>query len=213
MNFFRLRALNTFLLFCAGVLLGFLLKEKFRPASAAQREPAPYRPAYEAAPRRPAPAQDDENLTDEPYLAPDEEVPAPEKPAVAQAGRQGAVLETAAPAAPRGAALKGEEEDFFARPAAYEGRDLEMNLQMISARRAAAGWRLNLVHTGSGSGTGYLYVDDAGVLGDKPDLRIGYVYRVRFSCGAGKTDAGNTLLDLAPTGAKADWATGLSAVE
>lgn len=217
MSFFRLRLLNTFLLFCAGLLLGFILKEKFYPP-AAPAEPAPYKPVYAAPPRQPKPAADDEELTDEPYLAQDEEARAPERaapPAVTPAAeRPQAVIEPVQPAAARKTGvLRGEEENFFAKPAQYEGRDLEMELQMITARRAGQAWRLNLVYSGAGKRMDYLYIDDAELLGDKPDLRIGYVYRVRFSCGRGKADAGNTLVNLTPTGAKADWATGLSAVE
>lgn len=213
MSFFRLRLLNTFLLFCAGVLLGFILKEKFYPPAAAP-EAAPYKPVYAAPPRQPKPAPDDEELTDEPYLAQDEEARVPEKAAPPAAEPPPAVIE-AVPAAParKSGVLKGEEENFFARPAQYEGRDLEMELQMITARRSGRAWRLNLVYTGPGKRMDYLYLDDAELLGEKPDLRIGYVYRVRFSCGRGKTDAGNTLVNLTATGAKADWATGLSAVE
>ena len=110
-------------------------------------------------------------------------------------------------------ALRGEEDDFFARPERYEGRDLEMQLQMITAKRVPAGWRLNLVYSGRAKEIDYLYVEDSGVLGPKPDLRIGYVYKVRFRCGKGSSAAGNTLLAIEPTGGKADWATGLSATE
>jgi hypothetical protein len=110
-------------------------------------------------------------------------------------------------------ALRGEEDGFFARPERYEGRDLEMQLQMITAKRVPAGWRLNLVYSGRAKEIDYLYVEDSGVLGPKPDLRIGYVYRVRFRCGKGSSAAGNTLLAIEPTGGKADWATGLSATE
>jgi hypothetical protein len=56
-------------------------------------------------------------------------------------------------------------------------------------------------------------VDDDEVIGDKPDLRIGFVYKVRFRCSKGDTASGNVLLLLTATGDKASWATGLSAVE
>ena len=78
---------------------------------------------------------------------------------------------------------------------------------------APRGWRLNLVYTSPDKKTDYLYLDDSELLGEKPDLRIGYVYKVRFLSGKGETGSGNTLLEIAATGEKAAWATGLSAVE
>lgn len=218
MNFFRLRALNTFLLFFIGIILGFILKDKFYP-SRPQAHPASFQTPY--SPQPPAQAEAGEGAeSEEPEAPPDlepEEEPAPPEPEPAP---------VIAPAAPRPAeivmeeaprsesrALRGEEDSFFARPERYEGRDLEMQLQMITAKRVASGWRLNLVYSGRGKEIDYLYVEDSGVLGAKPDLRIGYVYKVRFRCGKGSSAAGNTLLAIEPTGGKADWATGLSATE
>jgi hypothetical protein len=88
-----------------------------------------------------------------------------------------------------------------------------MEVQMITAKKVDGGWRLNFVHSSAGKSADYLYVDDDDVLGDKPDLRIGYVYKVRFRCGKGYSDSGNSLTHITPTGDKAAWATGLSAVE
>ena len=214
MNFFRLRALNTFLLFFIGIILGFILKDKFYP-SRPQAHPASFQTPY--SPQPPAQAEDAEGTEAEepeapPDLEPEEEEPAP-APVIAPAAPRPAeiVMEEAPQGAQR--ALRGEEDAFFARPERYEGRELEMQLQMITAKRLASGWRLNLVYSGRGKEIDYLYVEDSGVLGQKPDLRIGYVYKVRFSCGKGSSAAGNTLLAIEPTGGKADWATGLSATE
>ncbi|OGR75513.1 MAG: hypothetical protein A2X32_13450 [Elusimicrobia bacterium GWC2_64_44] len=215
MNFFRLRVLNTLLLFLIGVVLGFILKEKFYPAVPTAAKPAYVQP-YTAPPA--AAAAQEEDLSDEPYLAPDEDRarPAAEEPATPrqESPPEQALIEAEEEKpARKQAVLKGEEAAFFSEPGRFEGRDLEMDLQMITARKARPGWRLNLVYTGPGKKIDYLYVDDAGLLGDKPDLRIGFVYKVRFYCGKGQADSGNTLAAIAPTGAKADWATGLSAVE
>lgn len=218
MNFFRLRIINTLLLFFIGVVLGFILKEKFYPA-APQVTQAEYKPAAPEQPA-PAPAADDEELTDEPYSPPEEPERRPERsvpPArpevIVPEPAEQAVIEAPAERPGNRAVLKGEEANFFANPGQYEGRDLELDLQMITARRLKGGWRLNLVYSGAARKIDYLYVDDAGILGEKPDLRIGYVYKVRFSCARGLTDSGNTLAALSPTGGKADWATGLSAIE
>lgn len=214
MNFFRLRLLNTLLFFLSGIVLGFILKEKFYPAA-----PPKALPSYAQHPAAPAvPAPREEELSDEPYLAQEEERAPLAKPEPAPVPEESlpepAVIE-AAPEKParRQSVLKGEEAGFFAEPARFEGRDLEMELQMITAKRTRTGWRLNLVHTGPAKKIDYLYVDDAELLGDKPDLRIGFVYKVRFYCGKGQADSGNTLSAITPTGAKAEWATGLSAVE
>ncbi|MGD9641488.1 MAG: hypothetical protein AB7V08_01985 [Elusimicrobiales bacterium] len=217
MNFFRLRALNTFLLFFIGIILGFILKDKFYP-SRPPAHPASFQTPY--SPQPPAQAADGEGEeSDEPEappdLEPEAEEPAPPLPAPVIAPAAPRPAEIVMEEAPRSEsrALRGEEDGFFARPERYEGRDLEMQLQMITAKRVPSGWRLNLVYSGRGKEIDYLYVEDSGVLGAKPDLRIGYVYKVRFRCGKGSSAAGNTLLAIEPTGAKADWATGLSATE
>lgn len=218
MNFFRLRALNTFLLFFIGIILGFILKDKFYPS----RPPA--HPASFQTPYSPQPSAQDEGADGadsvEPEAPPDLEPeveeepprPAPAPVIVPEAARPAEIVMEEAPQTAQ-RALKGEEDGFFSRPERYEGRDLEMQLQMITAKRVPSGWRLNLVYSGRAKEIDYLYVEDTGVLGPKPDLRIGYVYKVRFRCGKGSSSAGNTLLAIEPTGAKADWATGLSATE
>jgi len=215
MNFFRLRALNTFLLFFIGIILGFILKDKFYP-SRPPAHPASFQTPYSPQPSARAPEGEEEAPEPEepPDLEPEEEeppsAPAPVIPPAAPRPAE-IVMEEAPQPAQR--ALRGEEDAFFARPERYEGRDLEMQLQMITAKRVPSGWRLNLVYSGRAKEIDYLYVEDSGVLGPKPDLRIGYVYKVRFRCGKGSSAAGNTLLAIEPTGGKADWATGLSATE
>lgn len=220
MNFFRLRLINTLLLFFLGIVLGFILKEKFYPAAPPQVQ-SQYRASSPAGTGpAPAPAEETEDLSDEPYPVQEEAPargPAARRPPAEEPAAETAeelVIEAPAgePAAAR-PALKGEEASFFARPAYFEGRELEMELQMITAKQARGVWRLNLVYSGPGRKIEYLYVDDDKVLGESPDLRIGYVYKVRFLCGKGQTAAGNTLAAIAPTGGKAEWATGLSAVE
>lgn len=217
MNFFRLRALNTFLLFFIGIILGFILKDKFYP-SKPPAHPASFQTPYSPQPSAPSGSSEGEDTAEPeepPDLEPEEEdlPPAARAPVIAQEASRPAeiVMEEAPQSAQR--ALRGEEDSFFARPERYEGRDLEMQLQMITAKRVPSGWRLNLVYSGRSKEIAYLYLEDSGVLGPKPDLRIGYVYKVRFRCGKGSSAAGNTLLAIEATGGKADWATGLSATE
>ncbi len=232
MNFFRLRVINTVLFFLLGALIGFILKDRLFPAKAKdyrrsyqpeyasssgqlQTEPA-YKPEDEDQPPRPQieATVTPEEPEEEPAAGSDR--PAP-KPAASSKPQAEAVLE-AEPAPKEEAAapevIKGDQDDFFAHPDEYAGKTLEVELQMITAKRSQRGWRLNFVYTAPDKSVDYLYADDdGGLLGDKPDLRIGYVYRVRFLCGAGRADSGNRLVSLAPTGQKAAWATGLSAVE
>lgn len=205
-----MRLLNTMLLFAAGVILGFILKDRFYPSQ--PKTERAYEPVYDYRSKpAPRPSEDEEALHDEPYLAEEAERARPAEPERAPA----AVIEAAGGGNGRGAAgaRQTPPDEFFSKTGAFEGREVELELQMISARRAGTGWRLNLVHTGTPGKPEYLYVDDAGGLGEKPDLKVGYAYRVRFSCARGLADAGNSLLLLVPTGGKADWATGVSAVE
>jgi hypothetical protein len=221
MNFFRLRVLNTFLLFLIGIVAGFILKDRFYPQTPAAQPYSPsYKSSYEAA-GGPQAADEETAAEEEPAEEPAPE-PAPRRRADTSAeraeepaGGEDHIVIEPAPAAPaKREVLRGRIDAFFLKPAEYAGRELEMDLQMITAKRSGAGWRLNFVHTGPDKRIDYLYAEDAsGLLGGKPDLRIGYVYTVRFLCEKGETADGNTLLSLTPTGEKADWATGLSAVE
>lgn len=234
MSFFRLRLINTFLFFLTGALIGFILKDRLFPHKAQETQPR-YQPEYAAA----GSAGHEEVLAEPVDAEPEPETPsarpAEPKPAAAERRRPEAVVietsvlpEETPPQAPEEAAVpekqkpapppergivKGAQDDFFASPEDYAGKDLEVELQMITARRTQRGWRLNFVYSGPDKKIDYLYADDTDVLGEKPDLRIGYVYRVRFHCAKGETASGNTLLLLTPTGDKAVWATGLSAIE
>ena len=224
MNFFRLRVINTFLLFLIGIVMGFILKEKFYPAPKAPAQPA-YQASYQTQAQTPSEAQPEaEEPADEPYPVQEPEpVTASQRRSrepveeASPPAQEALVIEaSAAPVESRGEkppAARGKQDEFFRNPAAYEGRELEMELQMITAKKSARGWRLNLVYTSPDKKTDYLYLEDSELLGEKPDLRIGYVYKVRFLSGKGETGSGNTLLSISATGEKAAWATGLSAVE
>ena len=235
MNFFRLRFLNTLLLFLIGIVVGFILKERFYPSPK-----QPYSTAFQGAPAAPAAeakpeAADSDDGEMNGYQQDSSQDETAAKPAAAAKprakarediydsadnGEQPIVIESDAdnggPARPKAAAdqvLRDSTDRFFRNPGEFSGRELEMKVQMITAKRSQRGWRLNFVYTGPDKQLEYLYVDDAEVLGDKPDLRIGYVYKVRFRCGGGSASSGNSLSSISATGDKAAWATGLSAVE
>ncbi len=222
MNFFRLRFINTLLLFLIGIVLGFIVKDRFYPAPKAAYQsayrPAGVQPSEEGdEPAEAVPAADDSDAADDEEETPAAPARAARPAAARDNGGEPLVIEAGdKPGEDQPAkepVLRDSDDKFFRRPADYDGRELEMELQMITARRSQRGWRLNFVYTGPDKKIDYLYVDDDEVLGDKPDLRIGYVYKVHFRCGRGRTDAGNSLVGIKATGDKAAWATGLSAVE
>lgn len=226
MNFFRLRVMNTLLFFATGILIGFILKERFYgPAPAKPQYPQRYQSVYSAQPEaapQPVPevettVEPEETETPEPPAEPEPARPHKAAPKPEEDYSNPIVIEASQPEAEpvrkKDAILRGSQDQFFKRPADYAGRELEMELQLITAKRLAGGWRLNFVYSGPDKSVDYLYVDDSEIIGDNPDLRIGYVYKVRFRCSKGDTAAGNVLLLLTPTGDKAAWATGLSAVE
>lgn len=229
MNFFRLRIINTLLFFLVGAVIGFILKEKFYPA-APPVSPQRYQSVYAGrqdlaagSPRVETTVDPDTDETGakeeaEPQPAPVRQRKPQAEPRQEEEDFSSPIViepaETEPKAEPAGARVaRGVQDDFFKRPAAFSGREVELQLQMITAKRSQGSWRLNFVYTGPGKNIDYLYVDDDEILGDKPDLRIGYVYKVRFRCAKGDTSSGNTLSLLTPTGDKAAWATGISAVE
>lgn len=106
-----------------------------------------------------------------------------------------------------------KRELFFSDPAKYKGRALTLMLQMISARREGGMWKLNMMYHGREREIHYLYLDDDSFLKKNPDLKVGYEYEVNFMCGRGKLNSGNDLISIRPTGEKAQWAGGMSAVE
>ncbi len=231
MNFFRLRVINTFLFFLIGALIGFILKDRIFPHKEREVQPR-YQPEYAEAEPVPGEEADAEPVDAEPEPEPPAPAPAPARKAAAAPAAveiETSVLPRESQPAPAAEELPREErkpapppeppvirnaaDDFFSSPEDYAGKDLEIELQMITARRGPRGWRLNFVYSGPDKKLDYLYADDSDVLGESPDLRIGYVYKVRFHCGKGASDSGNDLLLLTPTGEKAAWATGLSAIE
>ncbi|MBI4801166.1 MAG: hypothetical protein HY796_01465 [Elusimicrobia bacterium] len=109
--------------------------------------------------------------------------------------------------------VKNAEEGFFKNPERYAAQDLELELQMILARKTQNGWLLNFVHARGGKNVDYVYMEDDFLLGEKPELKIGYFYNVTFKCAKGDLSAGNKLLGINPSGKKAAWATGVSAIE
>lgn len=109
--------------------------------------------------------------------------------------------------------VRGAEDVFFKNPERYAGRDLAMELQMILARKTPNGWLLNFVHARDGKNTDYLYMEDDFLLGEKPELKAGYFYNVVFKCVKGNLSSGNNLLGIQPSGRKAAWAAGTSAIE
>ncbi len=219
MDFFRLRVINTFLFLLLGAALGYLLSRgtgaPAMPEAAAARsyrQPADeiFNPESRAEAGGVPSAGEADGKTDREYEL---ELPS-EAPASA-----GDAIPNSAPVRPAAATdeddfvIRGKAPAFFRTPSNFSGSELEMELQMITAKRLTGGWRLNFLHSGAGRQLDYIYIDDDSVLGDSPDLRIGYLYLVRFKCQKGELSAGNRLVFAKATGGKASWATGISAVE
>ncbi|MFA6434122.1 MAG: hypothetical protein WCW52_05450 [Elusimicrobiales bacterium] len=237
MNFFRLRLINTVLVLFIGIVLGYLMKER-----TVRKAGAPYVAKYVSTYAAGSDADETPSAVEEPRpvettippeaadrIKPAEEdgveefempvkLPAKrrlkERPVQEETDPSTAAKEYGEPPEEKeDGVVRGAEDVFFKDPARFSGRDLEMDLQMIMARRSGKSWSLNLVRSKGGKDVDYLYVDDESVVGDTPELKIGYSYRTRFRCRKGDTVSGNKLLRLTPTGEKASWATGVSAVE
>ncbi|MBI4656056.1 MAG: hypothetical protein HY746_04810 [Elusimicrobia bacterium] len=227
-NFFRLRIINTLLFLLVGVLVGYIIKDRWSAGknletgfydkiSTGKRQSPDLRvetagkadlsgePSGAAGtaenPQSPQPSSD--VFDDDTYVMPvmeekitsgaakeDETAPGEEAPLPAQ-----------------------EQNDFFTQPHKYKGKEVGVKLQMILAKKTGAQWKINLMHIDEQKNVAYVYIDDDFVLAAAPDLKIGYFYSVRFRCAKGSLESGNTLLSIIPTGDKASWATGVSAVE
>ncbi|KAF0126534.1 MAG: hypothetical protein FD189_971 [Elusimicrobia bacterium] len=227
MDFFKLRVINTLLFLCLGAALGYLLSR----GAGAPAMPEPPAASAGDAMRHGVPVQSRQ---------PADEIFNPEHPAAASAapkssGEPDGEYELELPAEPPASAgdtvprgvsvqpssvtddddfvVRGKAVSFFRDPSRFSGAELELELQMITAKRLTGSWRLNFLHSGAARQLDYIYIDDDRVLGEAPDLRIGYFYLVRFKCQNGELSSGNRLVFAKATGGKASWATGISAVE
>ncbi|MCK5105953.1 MAG: hypothetical protein KAQ76_00170 [Elusimicrobiales bacterium] len=214
MNFFKLRILNTSLIFIIGILLGFIIKDKMftaqdnRLSSVIQTEGETSASGLQSN----SSALDEKNEynvfdDDEDY-----DIPVPKKAAkkqneINEEGKKPSEIED------KTAKFVDFSSPFFKNPAKFKNEIVTMDIQMIFARKSDSGWRLNLMYMDSQKGVKYVYLDSDLLVSDKINLKIGYFYRVYFKCTRGELNKGNILLSIAPTGKKADWATGISAIE
>jgi len=219
MNFFKLRVLNTFLVLIIGLMIGYIAGGRTNSDRAAARKGAPAassaaKPEADPVPGPKTGAESDvvtsvwsaKNEDDDDFEFPIKLPGVRLKREPASEGTDTGDIEGAG-------VMRGVEEDFFGDPARFSGEDIEMNLQLLAAAKMPKGWLLSMASTKSGKSADYVYVEDDSVLGEKPDLKIGHYYTTRFRCGKGDPAAGNILLEIAPTGEKAVWATGISAIE
>ncbi|MCG2726225.1 MAG: hypothetical protein L6420_08255 [Elusimicrobia bacterium] len=221
MNFFKLRILNALLLFIIGILLGFIIKDKIfspkdgrSPASAIITKTNKISSNVDS-----LEAKDgkDEILDEkEEYNVFDDEeaydVSSQQQKSEKTLDQE---KENETPTENEDDTVKFVDlsEPFFANPNKFKNEIVTMDIQMIFARKVDSGWRLNLMYVDSQKGVKYVYLDSDLILSDKIELKIGYFYRVSFKCVKGELNQGNTLLSIKFTGKKADWATGISAVE
>ena len=218
MNFFKLRILNTSLIFIIGILLGFVLKDKaFTPKN--NHLPAQGIRAKTNTGTSPVGSQSSFDSFDEKEeynVFDDDEVY--DIPVRQKQIKNKPIKETDLETITENDEVEFVKfmdfsDPFFKNPKKFKNELVSMDIQMIFAKKGISGWRLNLMHVDSQRGVKYVYLDSDLLVSDKINLKIGYFYRVYFKCTRGELNKGNILLSIAPTGKKADWATGISAIE
>lgn len=215
MNFYRLRFINTLLLFLLGILIGFMLQKKdifkewmtgYKPIYPAnnsdlqitpiKRENINYSSFTLINNKDNKPKDFNENNpmdSDEEYILP---------------------VETEKSTENINTSPNVELETFLSNPASFAGKNISGKIQMIIAKKLEKGWRLNFVFSDKNKNFVYIYIDDIdNISGDNPDYKIGYFYNVVFNSGQGDLKKGNKLISISPTGEKTSWASGVSAVE
>ena len=212
MNFFKLRILNTSLIFIIGILLGFIIKDKMFTAQDNRLSSVIQTEGEDSA----SGLQSNSNAVDEKneYNVFDDDedydIPVPKK---ADKKQNGINEESSSEIEDKTVKFVDFSSPFFKNPAKFKNEIVTMDIQMIFARKSDSGWRLNLMYVDSQNGVKYVYLESDLLLTNKVELKIGYFYRVSFKCVEGQLNKGNMLLSIAPTGKKAEWATGVSAIE
>lgn len=220
MDFFKLRFINVFFLFAIGIALGFLIARARSSQGGAYPSgneitavypkgpvpavaPSVAISSVESSQNAPTPMDEDDEyqlsvVGDALSNTPSVEV----SPSKTEQEERPAYVR------------KDNSEAFFSSPSSFKEKEVFVKVQMLTARKKDAGWRLNFVYSDEDRNLSYLYVDDEDNLsGGAPDYKIGYIYNVMFYCGKGELKSSNRLLSIRPTGDKTPWASGVSAVE
>lgn len=213
MNFFRLRIINTFLLFAIGILFGFIIKDRLFKSENTELS-APSRAwqtdqNFEDADLSPFKVFEADSSENKEYNVFDDDIEY--TPTKTKSKKPESLSELENEEAPR--KFIDLSVPFFKNPERFKNEIVSMDIQMIFAKKAASGWLFNLMHIDSKKNISYIYINGESNLIKKRDFKIGYFYRVSFKCSKGKLDKGNHLVSINSTEKKADWATGVSAVE
>ena len=213
MNFFRLRVINTFLLFAIGILFGFIIKDRLfksenadLSASSRARQTDQNLEDADLSPFKDSNADSSENKE---YNVFDDDIEYTPHQTESQNPESSSELENEE--APR--KFINLSVPFFKNPERFKNEIVNMDVQMIFAKKTASGWLFNLMHIDSKKNISYVYINGDSDLIKKRDFKIGYFYRVSFKCSKGKLNKGNSLVSIDSTEKKADWATGVSAIE
>jgi len=207
MNFYRLRFINTLLLFIIGIFIGYFFnKNIFNNINSS------YKPVYPPKAENNYELKDlysnnttffyNKNIENNP-MDEDEEY-------LLQVDNQDNKKDE----------IKEENnsdiniELFVKSPKDFVQKNISGKLQMIITKKTDKGWRMNFVYTNESKDLNYIYIDDLdNISGVNLDYKIGYFYSVRFYSSQGDLKKGNKLISISPTGEKVSWASGVNAVE
>ncbi len=98
-------------------------------------------------------------------------------------------------------------DDFVKNPESYKDKTISGKLVLLKGERETKVSKLYFLYNISNSAF-YLQVDDeGGIIKNYEDFKIGYYYDVVFLSAEGKVDSGNKLISIEQSGDKTKWAT------
>ena len=207
MNFYRLRFLNTLLLFIIGIFIGYLFKKNIFGDLTSS-----YKPVYSSDKKDSSIIESSESYSSSTfYNTGDEKNPIDEDgeyilPVDSQDEKKEDIRDNQV--------ADNNIEFFIKNPKDFIQKNILGKIQMIIAKKMDKGWRLNFVYTDESKQLNYIYIDDIdNISGESPDYKIGYFYLVKFYSSQGDLKKGNNLISVSPTGEKVPWASGVSAIE
>lgn len=207
MNFFKMRAFNTFLFLVIGVLIGLLAKASPRRyqktaglapkvADYQRLEPQPGFSDREAAvisEEKPGSGEEPAGEDMEIYTLPFAEEEAGNE--LPSGGGKPRVSGTSSGEIDR----QSRAESFFQDPERYINSELELKLQLLNVEKRTGKWWFNMGYTPPNKGvTTYLALAADEYPDASSNLRVGYFYRVRFRSQKGELNSGNSLLSISP---------------
>lgn len=207
MNFFKMRAFNTFLFLVIGVLIGLLAKaspRRYQKTAGLAPKVADYQrlePQSGFSGRESAAISEEKQGSGEEPAGEDMEVytlPFTEKEAGDDLSSGGGKLRASGASSGEIDRQSGAES-FFKDPERYINSELELKLQLLNVEKKAGKWWFNMGYTAPNKGaTNYLALAADEYPDVSPSLRVGYFYKVRFRSQEGELNSGNSLLSISP---------------